>query len=40
MLSRDYMSYREVEAKITKLYHYYNGKVNKSLPSLGLNFTN
>ena len=40
MLSTDYMSYREVEAKITNLYHYYNGKVNKILPSTGLNFTN
>ena len=40
MLSTDYMSYREIEAKITNLYHYYNGKVNKILPSTGLNFTN
>ena len=40
MLSTDYMSYREIEAKITNLYSYYNGKVNKILPATGLNFTN
>ena len=40
MLSTDYMSYREIEAKIMNLYSYYNGIVNTILPSTGLNFTN